>query len=190
MRSGSTADRLIHGAPAPIAVVPSGWEPGAGLKTIGAAYIDTPEGRDAVTGAAALARRAGAQLRVIAAVKPREFGRGAGGRAGHEASSFDSVGVAEGAARDAAMALIGDAGDLSVDVDVSAQDAADFLVAASERLDLLVCGSRGYGPRKAVLLGGVTHRVTREAHCPVIVLARGTEARLEALIGAQQGATA
>jgi hypothetical protein len=34
-----------------------------------------------------------------------------------------------------------------------------------------------------VLLGGVSRRVTAEAHCPVIVLARGPGAGLEALIG-------
>ena len=190
VRSGSTADRLIQGAPCPIAVVPTGWQAGGGLKTIGVAYVDTPEGRDALTGAAALARSAGAQLRVIAAVKTREFGRSGGGRPGHEASSYDSVGREEAETTEAAKALIGDAGDLVVDVDVSAQDAADFLIAASGNVDLLVCGSRGYGPRKAVLLGGVTHRVTREARCPVIVLARGAEGRLETLLGAREGAAA
>jgi nucleotide-binding universal stress UspA family protein len=72
--------------------------------------------------------------------------------------------------------------DVEIDYDVSVGDPADFLVAASERLDLLICGSRGYGPARSVMLGGVSRRVTTEAHCPVIVLARGTEAGLEALI--------
>jgi nucleotide-binding universal stress UspA family protein len=49
-------------------------------------------------------------------------------------------------------------------------------------VDLLICGSRGYGPARSVLLGGVTRRVTAEAHCPVIVLPRGTEAGLQALL--------
>ena len=34
----------------------------------------------------------------------------------------------------------------------------------------------------AVLLGGVSRRVTAEAHCPVIILARGAEDGLEALV--------
>ena len=74
------------------------------------------------------------------------------------------------------------ASDVEIDYDISVGDPADFLVAASERLDLLICGSRGYGPARSVMLGGVSRRVTTEAHCPVIVLARGTEAGLEALI--------
>jgi hypothetical protein len=41
-----------------------------------------------------------------------------------------------------------------------------------------------------VLLGGVSRRVVTEASCPVIVLARGAESGLEALIDEQAGATA
>jgi hypothetical protein len=37
-------------------------------------------------------------------------------------------------------------------------------------------GSRGYGPLRAVLLGGVSRRLMVEAHCPVIVVPRGVEA--------------
>jgi nucleotide-binding universal stress UspA family protein len=69
-------------------------------------------------------------------------------------------------------------------------DPADFLIAASERLDLLICGSRGYGPARAVLLGGVSRRVATEASCPVIVLARAAETGIEALVDEQVGATA
>jgi nucleotide-binding universal stress UspA family protein len=67
-------------------------------------------------------------------------------------------------------------------------DPGDFLIAASENVDLLICGSRGYGPTRAVLLGGVSRRVTSEAHCPVIVLSRGAEADLEALVSEEAGA--
>jgi nucleotide-binding universal stress UspA family protein len=83
-----------------------------------------------------------------------------------------------------ADALAG-ATDVEVEPDVSVGDPAEFLIAASENIDLLVCGSRGYGPRRAVLLGGVSRRITTEAHCPVIVLARGAESGLEAVIGEQ-----
>ena len=39
--------------------------------------------------------------------------------------------------------------------------------------DLLVCGSRGYGPVLRVLLGGVSSRVVRGARIPVVVVPRG-----------------
>jgi nucleotide-binding universal stress UspA family protein len=52
--------------------------------------------------------------------------------------------------------------------------------ACEEGIDLLVCGSRGYGPLRAVLLGGVSSYVVAHARCPVVVVPRGvTEASAE-----------
>ena len=65
----------------------------------------------------------------------------------------------------------------------------DELVALSGGVDLLVCGSRGYGPLASVLLGGVTHRLTREAHCPIVIIPRGVEGSFHASAG-QREATA
>ncbi|GMA87318.1 hypothetical protein GCM10025868_25680 [Angustibacter aerolatus] len=42
-----------------------------------------------------------------------------------------------------------------------------------EQTDLLVVGSRGYGPLASVLLGGVSSRVVRNARVPVTVVPRG-----------------
>ena len=39
-----------------------------------------------------------------------------------------------------------------------------------EDTDLLVCGSRGYGPARRVLLGGVSARLLRTARGPVMVV--------------------
>jgi nucleotide-binding universal stress UspA family protein len=190
LRPGSTAERLMHGAPCALAVVPHGWQPGGGLKTIGVAFIGTDEGREALAGAVTLARRAGAQLRVLSAAKPHGFSQTfGGGDALTHPTSYEGIaagvrGEMERAVQQATASLT----DLDVDPDVSVGDPADFLIAASERLDLLVCGSRGYGPARAVLLGGVSRRVAAEAHCPVIVLARGTEAGIEALVDEAAGA--
>ena len=94
---------------------------------------------------------------------------------------------ATAAERAVAEATAGETG-IEVEPDVSVGDPADFLIAASERLDLLICGSRGYGPTRAVLLGGVSRRVSSEAHCPVIVLPRGAESSFQALISEEAGA--
>ena len=40
-------------------------------------------------------------------------------------------------------------------------------------VDVLVCGSRGYGPVRRVLLGGVAARLIRRAAAPVVVVPRG-----------------
>jgi nucleotide-binding universal stress UspA family protein len=81
-------------------------------------------------------------------------------------------------------------GDVPVETDAFVEDPADVLIRVSEHLDLLVCGSCGYGPLHAVLLGGVSRRLTAEALCPVILLPRGVTSSLEALMTASPGAAA
>jgi nucleotide-binding universal stress UspA family protein len=55
-------------------------------------------------------------------------------------------------------------------------DVVDELAALDDReVDLLVCGSRGYGPVRRVLLGGVSSRLIRRAACPVVVVPRCAE---------------
>jgi nucleotide-binding universal stress UspA family protein len=191
---GSTAERLMHGAPCPIAIVPPGWEAGAGLNTIGVAYVDTDEGREALRGAHALAQRAGASLRVLTAVKAglAMYGETEARTAERRGRDFEEVEGelrvrAERALRRATQALDGE---VPVETDAFVEDPADVLVRVSENLDLLICGSRGYGPLRAVLLGGVSRRLTAEAQCPVIVLPRGVTSSLEALIAASPGTAA
>jgi nucleotide-binding universal stress UspA family protein len=187
---GSTAGRLMHGAPCPIAVVPRGWERGGGLQTLGVAYVDSPEGREALAGALVLARAAGAKLRVLSAAKEHAHAPTAYAGRATDATAYETIGRDLKAGIDQAIADAGGAGGVDVEPDVSVQDPADFLIAASRNVDLLICGSRGYGPRRAVLLGGVSRRVTAEAHCPVIVLVREAEVGLEALLGDRAEATA
>ena len=58
---------------------------------------------------------------------------------------------------------------------------AEVLAGLSEIVDVMVVGSRGYGPLKAVLLGGVSGRVIRSAACPVIVVPRGARSAVGSL---------
>ena len=51
--------------------------------------------------------------------------------------------------------------------------ARDELVGLSEQVDLLVLGSRGYGPVRRALLGGSADRIVHAAACPVLVVPRG-----------------
>ena len=41
-------------------------------------------------------------------------------------------------------------------------------------VDMLVCGSRGYGPIRRVLLGGVSARLVRRSQLPVMVVPRAS----------------
>ena len=55
---------------------------------------------------------------------------------------------------------------------VLAGDPAASLAMASAGLDLLVLGSRGYGPVRTALFGSVSRAVVSSAHCPVVVVPR------------------
>jgi nucleotide-binding universal stress UspA family protein len=53
-------------------------------------------------------------------------------------------------------------------------EVVDELSVVGERgVDLLVCGSRGYGPVRRVLLGTVSAALVRQASLPVLVVPRG-----------------
>jgi nucleotide-binding universal stress UspA family protein len=193
---GETARRLLNGSPCAVALVPQQWDGEGPPGMIGAGFVETPDGHAAVHGAQTLARWSGARLRVLSAVQPRSWMiAGAGERAGAGAAgSGDAPGHEH---RDAALAEVADdlrtraenaaaeapaiLPDVAANVDVAVMDPADFLLRVSAEVDVLVCGSRCYGPHPAALLGGVTQRVIAEASCPVILLARGPEVELEAL---------
>ena len=57
-------------------------------------------------------------------------------------------------------------------------DPAVELARESEVCDLLVLGSRGYGPAGAVTLGEVSDALLRPAACPAIVLPNGVTPEL------------
>jgi nucleotide-binding universal stress UspA family protein len=183
---GSTAERLLHGAPCPVAVVPRRWTRDGKPETIGVAYVDTEEGREALRGAHALARRLGARLRVLTVVRvtlsmyAKTEPQTATRRATYLEDVLGEHKVMAVRAAERAVAKLG--GDVDVTVDGYIGDPAETLVDLSQHLDLLVCGARGYGPLRAVLLGGVSRQVVDQARCPVIVLPRGVEPSLEALL--------
>lgn len=199
--AGSTAQRLMHGAPCPIAVVPRNWTADGWPITIGVGYVDTEEAREALRGAHALAYRAGATLRVFTVVhaSPSMLAATPVLPAGIEESTAEETREAlEGleaehrlqAQTELRTAVGALDGDVAVEADVLVGDPAETVIDASEHLDLLLCGSRGYGPLRAVLLGSFSRRVTAEARCPVIVLPRGVKASLEALLAEVPGAAA
>jgi nucleotide-binding universal stress UspA family protein len=140
-----TRSVLAH-APCPVAVSPfSVALPGERLETLGVAYDGSPPSRVALIAAGRLAAAAGARLELLW-VAPSIDGL----------ESFDeaTASVAHGV-EVRARALRGDPG--------------EQLVAASEELDLLLCGSHGRGRALAAVLGSVSARLTRSAHCPIVV---------------------
>lgn len=180
--TGSTAQRLLHGAPCPIALAPRGYaaEP---LQTVAVGFVDSPEGHAALRAAHMLAERAGARLRVVAALH-----RSGGLEALRSGSAKPERGSQlQGRHRaDVEAALERELATLPSGVDVLTElhvdDPAEVLLRISHNVELLVCGSRGYGPLRSVLLGGVSRRLVDESSCPVLVLPREAPQPLEDLI--------
>ena len=170
--TGTVADRLLTGAPCPVAVAPHGYaeRPWSGaFEHVGAAFAPTDAGRRAVVEAGRLARRAGADLRVLAVAEPRVLRRDAwAGRATAEELAAAQHEIVTARATAAAEAVEG----LTPAVEVLEGDPVERLREAATALDLLVCGSRDYGPASVVLVGGVSKALVRSAPCPVLVVAR------------------
>lgn len=171
--AGSIAERLLRGAPCAVAVAPPGYahETQPGLRVVGAAYDGSDEARHALDAAADLALRAGAALKLIAIADSVSVP--AVGFAAMPAPAMSS-----GAYRDALQRELDEVADalpreLRTQVQAVVGDAADEILARSERLSLLVMGSRAYGPLRRALVGSVSGPVLRAAPCPVLVVPRG-----------------
>lgn len=163
---GSVAEGVLHGAPCAAVVAPRGYaENGHGpFSAIAVAYDGTPEAKAALARARALAEQSRAALRVLTVVAPPVALPGAAGYTPVNPPEPDEV-IAAG------VAAAGDA----VPVDGRRLDGppAEALAEACEDgVDLLVAGSRGYGPMTRLLLGSVSSRLVAIAPCPVLVVPR------------------
>jgi nucleotide-binding universal stress UspA family protein len=172
---GAVTDRLLHGAPCPVAVTPAGFTATAAPRTIGVAFTDTPDGRAALDAACALADQAHARVHVFVVAEPLDW---------LFTGTLDGLALADAdhARRRRAeetLALALDlAGDRSGGGEILSGRPAPALAAASAHVDLLVCGSRGYGPVRTLMLGSTSHALVRAAACPVLVALVGSPTRV------------
>ena len=165
---GSTAERLLHGSPCPVAVAQKGHAQDLEPAIIGCGYDGSASAQYALEAAHRVAAATGARLRVIRAFQPLAYDIPAHVASG--GSYNDSLHDRASAELDAAVARIET--EPRAERYFAVGDPADVLAEASEQLDLLFVGSRGYGPMHSVMVGGVGGRLVREAACPVIVLPR------------------
>jgi nucleotide-binding universal stress UspA family protein len=164
------ATRLLHGSPVPVAVAPTGLAvPEDRLRVIGVGFDGQPESRAALRAAEQIAIEQGATLRVYAVIPPnpmttsrveptpdeyrRQISESLDGQLRDEVEKLDN------SVRAAASVIRG--------------EPIETLVARTrEGLDLLVVGSRGYGPLRRVFFGSVSSRLIDRAECAVLVLPR------------------
>jgi nucleotide-binding universal stress UspA family protein len=172
---GSVGERLLSGAPCAVAVPPRGFarRDHSGLGLVGVGFDGTEESKVAMAWAASLARQLHTRLRLIAAVP--EFTPMVPLPGQPTSAQYQDFARRHfGRLFDTALGEIRDVEGESVVID---GDPAQVLADQGVELDLLVVGSRGYGPLRRVLLGGVSGRVIELAPCPVIVVPRGAKNR-------------
>jgi nucleotide-binding universal stress UspA family protein len=125
----------------------------------------------ALDAALSLAKACGGRIRVITIFQRLAFGAGTT-TALPGPSANDVMRDELRAIHDAAIAGIADG--IETESRFVEGSADDVLVEQSEEVDLLVVGSRGYGPIGAVLLGSASTALAHSASCPIIVMPRGT----------------
>ncbi len=170
---GSVGESLLHGAPCAVAVAPAGYgERGKHeLRNIGVAFDGSPEAQVALATAVGLAQRAEALVTVIAVADYPSYGYST-------AWTIVTAGPADDSERDEQRRWLDSAREriptgIARDEILLTGSAGSELAGASAGLDLLLTGSRGYGPVRRTLLGSATRKLLSHAACPVLVIPRG-----------------
>jgi nucleotide-binding universal stress UspA family protein len=176
---GSTARHLLQGSPYPIAIAPQGHRlrPHLTGGRVTVAFDGSAGARAALCAAAPLARATGRSLRALGVfspdVDPPPWLRTPPGflrvTAAAERTARAQLERAVAAYPGAQAAFV-------------IGDPARELALESEVSDLLVIGSRGYGPEPAVLLGEVSGRLVETAVCPVVIVPNGVDEPLRGLV--------
>jgi nucleotide-binding universal stress UspA family protein len=173
--AGSTGERLLNGSPCPVAVAPNGFASGPSEpRVIGVAFDGSDEAETALHEGVALARELGATLRLVMVVPPLEaFTRDPRYRPDPSDAEIEHYRLEEfrrmleGAAEPLPDELA------ATTELVEGQPADEIVERAGRGVDLLVIGSRNYGPIRRVMVGSTAIAVMRRSPCPVIVIPRG-----------------
>jgi nucleotide-binding universal stress UspA family protein len=168
--AGDDAAATLHCAPCAVAVAPNGFA-GAPrpLRRVGVGLDDSRESRHALDLARRLAHRTSACIRAITVVTPKVPLWPAitwnTAWAGEDASALQTDD----------RVLAGITAELDEDITPETMVGTPWkeLVSRSADLDLLVVGSRAYGPVRRLLLGSTAAKLTRHAACPLLVAPRG-----------------
>ncbi len=159
---GDNARAALDGAPCAIALAPAGFaETPVAIRNIAVGYDGSPESEQALATARALAAGLEANLAALEVVSvPTSVYRGS--------TAFDGTAIA--ALVDEARERISAVG--SVQADAAYGDPAQELALWAASFDLLVVGSRGYGPVGRLVHGSTSRTLVRIARCPLLVVPR------------------
>jgi nucleotide-binding universal stress UspA family protein len=170
---GGVGSSLLAGAPASIAVAPLGYaDEGRQLKTIGAAVDGSAQSLRALEAGVELAERAGADLKLLTVAAPHHYLLG-GSLSPYSPEEYEDMKEKEDEeVLEEAKARV--SSKVSTETALLHGDPADVLPAEASGVDLLVVGSRAYGPLKGALLGSVSAKLMASSPAPVLVVPQGT----------------
>ena len=177
---GGTADRVIAGAPCAVVVAPRGHEAKAnGLKRIGVAWDGSADSEVALTWASQLAQSTGGTLTLLTVIEPMTAGMYPATVAFGYSELRDDMRADCLKRQDKRIAAL--APELGATGRVLDGPAVPHAIAdAAAELDLVVAGSRGYGPLSRLLLGSVSRGIVHHSDVPVVVVPRPDEERADA----------
>lgn len=163
---GSVAEGLLHGAPCAVVAAPRGYaaERHDPLRTIAVAFDGTPEAKAALLKAELLAHATNGTIRILTVAEPPIAVPGVIGYT--PPIPPDPEEVVREAVKSVDRRLAAEGRHLS------GPAAATIAEACEEGVDLLVAGSRRYGPVARALLGSVSTQLIHKAPCPVLVVPR------------------
>jgi nucleotide-binding universal stress UspA family protein len=158
--AGDDARSVIHRAVCPVAIAPTGYSPWSEeISTVGVAYDGSPGSEVALAHAGLLAAQLGARLTALNVVAPQIPTVGLG-MAGGYVIDHDSL-LAE------ARAHLGTVPGVELRFVIGTIYAE--LTALSERVGLVVCGSRQHHRAGRIVLGSSGDHLAHHAACPLLV---------------------
>jgi nucleotide-binding universal stress UspA family protein len=169
---GDVGAGLMHGSTRPVAIVPRGYDAHPRtLRRVGIAFDGSRESEAALDAGIGLARRLGGDVHAITVLEPLQWAPSYGWPSAYPYEDLRAS-RAEWAQTLADRALQAIPEGMAGTSEVIPGAAVETLAGASTELDILVCGSRGYGSARQVLAGSVGRGLAHEAACPLLVVPR------------------
>lgn len=174
VRIGKRTRQLLCHFECSLAVAPRGYRERSdrALERVAVGYDGEPESVAALAVAAAIASSAGAELRIQAVIDDRLPTIPWMGVATESVKMWEQAVVDEIDALGAEVKLAASRLQASTSVKIERGRPADSLLSLTDHVDLLVIGSRRWGPMNRVLLGATGEAIMHDAACPVLAVPR------------------
>jgi len=163
---GDDASAALNGAPCAVAIATAGYSQlGRTLEKLGVAYNGSPESENALEVARELARETGASIAALEVVHLSAYAFGGLVAAPPMGDAIEDM-LNQAQARMSELQ--------GVDGRASYGLVGEDLAAFGDEVDLLIVGSRSYGPVRRLVFGSTSAHLERHARCSLLVLPRGT----------------